>query len=148
MRLTGPLTISTLFDFQTLQVLAQQNAANSEESAASALELDNLAHKMQKMDVGAEEYALVKHRLERLKRCRATYELACRSGAALFHYHSPEFIPWAVRLRGRRAVPLVFDCMEDFEGYARQRRGIPDWLRGGLAFGVRRFLATAAMTSK
>jgi len=29
--------------------MTQQNAANSEESAASALELDNLAHKMQKM---------------------------------------------------------------------------------------------------
>jgi hypothetical protein len=29
--------------------MTQQNAANSEESAASAVELDNLAHKMQKM---------------------------------------------------------------------------------------------------
>ncbi len=34
---------------QQMSEMTQQNAANSEESAASALELDNLAHKMQKM---------------------------------------------------------------------------------------------------
>jgi len=34
---------------QQMSEMTQQNAANSEESAASSLELDNLAHKMQKM---------------------------------------------------------------------------------------------------
>jgi hypothetical protein len=37
---------------QEMSEITQQNASNSEESAASALELDNLAHDMQKM-VGA-----------------------------------------------------------------------------------------------
>jgi glycosyltransferase involved in cell wall biosynthesis len=34
--------------------------------------------------------------------------------------------------------------MEDFEGYARQRRGIPDGLREGIAFGIRQLLKMAA----
>lgn len=74
---------------------------------------------------------------QRLRRSERAYQLAIRSNADLFHFYAPEFIPWAVRLRRKTKRPVIFDCMEDFEGYALQRRGIPDRLREPLARLVR-----------
>lgn len=85
--------------------------------------------------------------LSRLRRSRWVYSLARKSQAQLFHYYSPEFIPWARRLRKATQRPIIFDCMEDFEGYVRQRRGIPDPLRPILAFLMRRQLQSAARNS-
>jgi glycosyltransferase involved in cell wall biosynthesis len=82
--------------------------------------------------------------LRRALRDRKAYELARRSDAALYHFHSLEFIPWACNLRAATGKPVIFDCREDFEGYARQRRGIPDVLRPPLAYLVRGQLHLAA----
>jgi glycosyltransferase involved in cell wall biosynthesis len=70
--------------------------------------------------------------LRRARRCLRAYRLARRSRAALYQYDSPEFIPWGARLRRASGRPVVFDCMEDFEGYARQRRGVPERIRPAL----------------
>lgn len=75
--------------------------------------------------------------MQRLRRSDRAYQLAIRSNANLFHFYAPEFITWAVRLRRKTNRPVIFDCMEDFEGYALQRRGIPDLLRRPLARLVR-----------
>ena len=80
----------------------------------------------------------------RVKRCWSAYQMALGSTAELLHFHSLEFVPWAIRLRRARARPIIFDCMEDFEGYALQRRGIPDWLRRPLAAAVRGLLKRSA----
>jgi len=81
---------------------------------------------------------------DRLRRCLRAYQLALRSGADLFHFYAPEFIPWALRLRRVTRRPVIFDCMEDFEGYALQRRGLPQAARRPLALGVRTMLHHAA----
>lgn len=67
--------------------------------------------------------------LQRLRRCRKAYAIAKESICLLYQYFSPEFIVWGRKLRMNKNRPIVFDCMEDFEGYARQRRGIPRNLR-------------------
>lgn len=73
----------------------------------------------------------------RVKRNQKAYSLALHSKAELVHYHAPEFIWWGRKLRKLLGCPLIFDCMEDFEGYARQRRGIPNYLRPLLIYLVR-----------
>lgn len=80
----------------------------------------------------------------RLQRCQRTYALARHAQAQVYQYYAPEFIPWGNRLRRATTVPVVFDCMEDYEGYALQRRGIPHLLRKPLAAVARRQLRLAA----
>jgi glycosyltransferase involved in cell wall biosynthesis len=81
---------------------------------------------------------------KRLRRSQRVYDLARRSDAALYQYYSPEFILWGRRLRSATRRPVIFDCMEDFEGYVRQRRGIPNVLRRPLRLFVRQQLQLAA----
>jgi glycosyltransferase involved in cell wall biosynthesis len=40
-----------------------------------------------------------------------------------------DFVPWASTLAKTTGRPVIFECREDFEGYARQRRGIPHIFR-------------------
>jgi glycosyltransferase involved in cell wall biosynthesis len=82
--------------------------------------------------------------MERVKRDQTAYRLAVNSNADLYHFHSPEFIPWGLRLKRTSKRPVIFDCREDYEGYARQRRGIPAVLRPALARWVRSKLSKAA----
>lgn len=82
--------------------------------------------------------------LTRLKRINECYRLALKSNADVFTFHSPEFIRQAIRLRRKTGKPVVFDCMEDFESYARMREGIPHWLRPLLFLLVRRQLKRVA----
>jgi glycosyltransferase involved in cell wall biosynthesis len=82
--------------------------------------------------------------VDRFQRDRKAYEMARRSQAALFHYHGLEFTFWGRRLRRVSRRPVIFDCREDYEGYARQRRGIPEMLRPFLARLVRAQLRFAA----
>ena len=83
---------------------------------------------------------------ERYRRSQKAYSIGVSSKADLYHFYSPEFILWAARLRQKTGRPVIFDCMEDFEGYALQRRGIPRALRRPLAYLVRRQLQYAART--
>ena len=82
--------------------------------------------------------------LGRALRDRRAYKLARRSDVALYHFHSVEFIPWGCALRRLTKRPIIFDCREDFEGYARQRRGVPALVRPILAHLVRNQLRLAA----
>ena len=66
------------------------------------------------------------------------------SDAQIFSFYAPEFITWAVRIKRAKGLPIIFDCMEDFEGYALQRSGIPSWMRKPLARVVRAQLNYAA----
>jgi glycosyltransferase involved in cell wall biosynthesis len=85
--------------------------------------------------------------VDRFQRDRRAYNMALRSKASLFHYHGLEFTLWARRLRRVSRRPVIFDCREDYEGYARQRRGIPGMLRPFLARFVRAQLRHAARSS-
>jgi glycosyltransferase involved in cell wall biosynthesis len=81
--------------------------------------------------------------LERIRRDRSTYRLAARSKAALYHFHSPEFIPWGLSLRRSTGRPVIFDCREDYEGYAQQRGGVPERFRAFVTKAVRSKLRLA-----
>jgi glycosyltransferase involved in cell wall biosynthesis len=81
---------------------------------------------------------------ERFRRCRTAYRQALESGADFFMFYSPEFIPWALPLGRRTGRPVIFDCMEDFEGYVHSRRGIPDAVRSPFALAVRSVLLSSA----
>jgi glycosyltransferase involved in cell wall biosynthesis len=81
---------------------------------------------------------------QRMQRDRMAYALARSSKAALYHIHSLEFALWGGWLRRATGCPVIFDCREDFEGYARQRRGVPAFLRPVLARLVRAQLRLAA----
>ena len=72
------------------------------------------------------------------------YLTAIRTHADLYFVYSPEFIPFALLLKWITGKPVVFDCMEDFIGYARQRAGIPNGLRDILAFIIRQVFRFAA----
>jgi glycosyltransferase involved in cell wall biosynthesis len=85
--------------------------------------------------------------VDRFQRVRKAFETALGSKAALFHYHGLEFTLWGKRLRRVLGRPVIFDCREDYEGYARQRRGIPQVLRPFLARLVRAQLRNAARSS-
>lgn len=80
----------------------------------------------------------------RLVRNVKAYFLAIRTHADLYFFYSPEFIPFALLLKWISGKPVVFDCMEDFVGYARQHTGIPNFLRDTVAFVVGRVLRFAA----
>jgi hypothetical protein len=71
---------------QQMSEMTQQNAANSEESAASSLELDNLAHKMQKMvdafQLGEQQAGAARHAM--LKTGRSAQPKANKTVAPLF----------------------------------------------------------------
>lgn len=81
---------------------------------------------------------------KRWNRCVVAYQAALASSADIFHFYSPEFIPWAIKLRKRTKKPVIMDCMEDFEGYVWQRPNIPAVLRLPLARLVRYGLQKAA----
>jgi glycosyltransferase involved in cell wall biosynthesis len=80
--------------------------------------------------------------LARLQRVRRAFSIALRSRADIFQFHSPEFISRAIALRNQTGKPVIFDCMEDFESYIRQRPGIL-WLRPFMVKYIRRELRRA-----
>jgi glycosyltransferase involved in cell wall biosynthesis len=118
--------------------------------------IELVAHASSPVDVNPQVtlHSLGEHRsmlawrlVDRFQRDRKAYEMALRSQAALFHYHGLEFTLWGRRLRRVSGRPVIFDCREDYEGYARQRRGIPEMLRPFLARLVRAQLRFAARNS-
>ncbi|MBN1890296.1 MAG: glycosyltransferase [Thermoflexales bacterium] len=95
--------------------------------------------------VGEYEPSFTIRPLERLWRVRRAFEIALRSEADIFQFYSPEFISYALALRKQTGKPVIFDCMEDFEGYVQQRPGIPGWLRPLVLRYTRRQLQRAAL---
>ena len=119
----------------------------SVEFAAHELPTDQLDPRIKFHSLGSYGNPTLAWRLlGRALRDRTAYALARRSTVALYHFHSVEFIPWGCRLRRVTGRPVVFDCREDFVGYARQRRGIPEMLRPLLAKLVRSQLRRAAQS--
>jgi len=74
-----------------------------------------------------------RNRLERMaRRPRAAYRAAVAVDADLYHFHDPEFLPYAVRLaRGGRRV--VYDAHEDVPVQMRYKDWIPGPARPGAA---------------
>lgn len=62
--------------------------------------------------------------------------LARQIGADIYHLHDPELIPVGMWLRRTTHAAVIFDCHEDFVGFARQRYYLHPSVRGGLAWGI------------
>lgn len=121
------------------------DAGHTVELAAHPAEIDHLDPRVRLHSLGSLGRVTLNWRLsQRLQRSRRAYQLARRSDADLLAFYAPEFISWGVRLRRELRRPVIFDCMEDFEGYALQRSGIPGWMRKPLARVVRAQLRYAA----
>lgn len=82
----------------------------------------------------------------RLKRSLAAYRSALRIDADLYHFFSPEFLPFATRLKKNTGRPVLFDCMEDFESYVGQRPGIPRIARSPITAMLSFYLRQASCT--
>ncbi|MDZ4720133.1 MAG: glycosyltransferase family 4 protein [Roseiflexaceae bacterium] len=120
-------------------------AGYSVDLAAHPASYDHLDQRVQFHSLGAQGPLNLNWRLrQRLRRSKAAFELAMHSDAQIFSFYAPEFITWAVRIKRAKGLPIIFDCMEDFEGYALQRSGIPSWMRKPLARVVRAQLNYAA----
>lgn len=121
------------------------DAGHAVELAAHPAEIDQLDPRVHLHSLGPLGPATLNWRiLQRLQRSRRAYQLARHTDADILAFYAPEFIPWGVRLRRELQRPVIFDCMEDFEGYALQRSGIPGWLRPSLAWAARAQLRQAA----
>lgn len=83
----------------------------------------------------------------RIERSSKAFDISKSIKANLIHYYSPEFIPWAGKLKKNKKIPIIFDCMEDFEAYFLIRDGIPKILRSTISLLVSKLLEYAARTS-
>lgn len=121
------------------------NSGYSVDLVAHGMGNDSLDPRLQYHSLGNYGSSTLSWRFyERYRRSQKTFIIGLRSKADLYHFYSPEFIVWATKLRQKTGKPVIFDCMEDFEGYALQRRGVPTVLRRPLAWIVRRQLQFAA----
>lgn len=83
--------------------------------------------------LGERQPSLKLHFRDRFRRSQAAYRIAVKSKAALFHYIGMDFVLWGRALGRATGRPVIFECREDFEAYARHRRGIPDIARPAAA---------------
>lgn len=79
----------------------------------------------------------------RVTRSFQAFRKALRQQAQIYLVFSLEFVPWALLLKLWTRKPVLFDCMEDFESYARQPSDIPPPLRSVIVLLVRALLWTA-----
>lgn len=125
--------------------LTLADAGYEVELAAHPASYDQLDPRVHLRSLGAQGKLNLSWRLmQRFQRSKVAYQMGMRSDADLLFFYSPEFILWAAQLRRATGKPLIFDCMEDYEGYALQRGGIPNWLRRPLAQIARTQLRYAA----
>jgi len=80
-------------------------------------------------------------RLERFfKTAKQAYKLALQEKADIYHFHDPEFIPFAKLLR-RRGNKVVYDVHEDYVSAFKQKSYLPGPVRKALAY-IAAFLET------
>ena len=127
-----------------LECVSLLSAGFQVQLAAHELPTDNLDSRLQFYSLGPFGYSLSWRMFTRFKRDRKAFNFAYHSNASLLHFHSLEFITWASWLRRKIRKPVIFDCREDFESWARQRAGIPNLLRPLIARSIRMQLHLAA----
>jgi glycosyltransferase involved in cell wall biosynthesis len=82
-----------------------------------------------------------RNRLERmLRRPPAAYRAAVALDCDLYHFHDPEFLPWAVRL-ARAGKRVVYDAHEDMPTRIRSKEWIDARARASVARAFARFEA-------
>ena len=57
------------------------------------------------------------------------YKIALKQNADVYHFHDPEFLPWAKRLKNKSGTKVIYDVHEDYSTSIKQKRYIPFFLR-------------------
>jgi glycosyltransferase involved in cell wall biosynthesis len=57
------------------------------------------------------------------------YKLALKQEADVYHFHDPEFLPWAKRLKNKTGTKVIYDIHEDYITSIKQKRYMPFFLR-------------------
>lgn len=71
-----------------------------------------------------------KNRWERFfKLDRLTFKLASQQKAEIYHFHDPELIPWAVKLKKRTGAKIIYDVHENVPKQILDKEWIPKILR-------------------
>jgi len=57
------------------------------------------------------------------------YKLALQQNSDVYHFHDPEFLPWASRLMKKTKAKVIYDIHEDYITSIKQKKYIPFILR-------------------
>lgn len=60
---------------------------------------------------------------------REAYKLALKQKADIYHFHDPEFLPWAKRLKKKTGKKVIYDIHEDYVTGIKQKKYIPLFIR-------------------
>jgi glycosyltransferase involved in cell wall biosynthesis len=65
--------------------------------------------------------------------CREAYKLALKEKADVYHFHDPELLPWALKLKKKTEARIIYDIHENIAGQILDKTWIPKTLRKPLA---------------
>ncbi|MDD5606519.1 MAG: glycosyltransferase family 4 protein [Candidatus Pacebacteria bacterium] len=75
-----------------------------------------------------------KNRLERFFELdRLAYNLAVKQKADIYHFHDPEFLSWAIKLKKKTDAKIIYDVHEDYPKQILSKYWIPKLLRNIIA---------------
>ena len=75
-----------------------------------------------------------KNRFERMFfLTRKAYKLALKQKADIYHFHDPEFLPWAVKLKRKTRAKIIYDVHENVPKQILSKYWIPNILKGFIA---------------
>jgi glycosyltransferase involved in cell wall biosynthesis len=57
------------------------------------------------------------------------YIIALKQNADIYHFHDPEFLPWANRLKKKIKAKVIYDVHEDYMTSIKQKKYIPFFFR-------------------
>lgn len=60
---------------------------------------------------------------------REAYKIALEQKADVYHFHDPEFLPWAVKLKKKTDAKIIYDVHENIPGQILTKSWIPKFLR-------------------
>lgn len=60
---------------------------------------------------------------------RRAYKIALMQNADIYHFHDPEFLPWAKKLRYKKQAKVVYDIHEDYPAEILTKHWIPKYFR-------------------
>jgi glycosyltransferase involved in cell wall biosynthesis len=61
------------------------------------------------------------------------YKLALKEKADIYHFHDPEFLPWAYKLKKKTEAKMIYDVHEDYTSSIKQKQYLPFFIRTGLS---------------
>lgn len=57
------------------------------------------------------------------------YKIALMQNADIYHFHDPEFLPWAKKLKYKKQAKIIYDIHEDYPAVILTKHWIPKYLR-------------------